>query len=212
MPQLQAGLGLDTANRTAEQRQSLSLASGSRRLHSRTRAASYWWDWEGPSSGHGGRRAADPPAAEPRQSSMPSHQQTVLGPKTCAAGNNAGGLSGQGQRSVSTSSRRKAGLRRVRRILHVCQARRAGPWDPTVAGQPGSTATSVQISTTGFMSDRSQALRRARARRATSQLRGTAVVFKLHRAAPTKGCLASTKGCPNGRGGRQPPVIGYNDC
>ena len=42
--------------------------------------------------------------------------------------------------------------------LHVCQARRAGPWDFTVAGQPSRTATSVQVSTTGFMSDRSQGL------------------------------------------------------
>ena len=39
-----------------------------------------------------------------------------------------------------------------------CQARRPGPWNSTVAGQPGRTATSVQISATGFRSDRSQGL------------------------------------------------------
>ena len=36
----------------------LSLASGSRRLHSRTRAAIHWWDWEGQAAdtGAAGRR------------------------------------------------------------------------------------------------------------------------------------------------------------
>jgi hypothetical protein len=66
---------------------------------------------------------------------MPSHRRTVLGPKTCAAGNN--GLLAQGQRSVSTSSRRKADLRRVLRSLHVCQARRAGPWNVTASRAAG---------------------------------------------------------------------------
>jgi hypothetical protein len=134
----------------------LILASGSRRLHSRTCAASHLVDWEGQAadSGAAGRRTL-------RLQSLVSPQcrvigESVLRPKTCAPGSN--GLSGQGQRSVSTSSRRKAGLRRVRRLLHVCQARRAGPLDITAAGQPGRTAASVQISTTGFMSDHNQTL------------------------------------------------------
>ena len=39
-----------------------------------------------------------------------------------------------------------------------CQARRPGPGNSTAAGQPGRTATSVQTSATGFVSDRSQGL------------------------------------------------------
>ncbi len=110
----------------------------------------------GPSSGLGaaGRRTR-------RLQGLISHQcrvigESVLRPMTCATDNN--GLSGQGQRSVSTSSRRKAGPPPGPADFHVCQARRAGPWDLTAAGQPGRPAASVQSSTTWFMSDHSQTL------------------------------------------------------
>ncbi len=78
LPQLQAGLGeAGTGQSTGQPNgtSNLSLASGSRRLHSRTCAASHLRDWEGQAaySRAAGRRT--PRAAEPRQSSMPSHRR-----------------------------------------------------------------------------------------------------------------------------------------
>lgn len=63
-------------------------------------------------------------------------------------------VSGQ---SVQAATGRRASAR-PGGFFYVCRARRAGPWDLTVAGQPGRPAASVQSSTTGFMSDHSQTL------------------------------------------------------
>jgi hypothetical protein len=156
LPQLQAGLGLDSRqdSRTAPATSVWpAVADGSTAEHAPQAICGI---------GRARQRTRGPPGGGPLGLQSPVSPQcrvigeSVLRPKTCATGSN--GLSGQGQRSVSTSSRRKAGFRRTRRFLHVCQARRAGPWDLTVAGQPGRPAASVQTSTTGFMSDRSQTL------------------------------------------------------
>jgi hypothetical protein len=89
--------------------------------------------------------------------------------------------------------------------LHVYQALRTGLRDGTArraAGHCGqySNISSGRHSRVHVRSQSGIAIGQE-ARRATSQLRGPAVVFKLHRAAPTKGCL-------NCRGGSQPPANG----
>ena len=156
LPQLQAGLGLDSRqdSRTAPATSVWpAVADGSPAEH----APQATGGLGGSSSRLGGRRAADPPAAEPRQSSMPRHrrirtQTEDVRHRQQQPVRTGSAVSQYEQPPEGGSPPGPAGF------FHVCQVRRAGPWDTTAAGQPGRTAASVQISTTEFRSEHNQTL------------------------------------------------------
>jgi hypothetical protein len=194
----QAGLRTDTASRTAEQHRNLSLVSGSRR----TRAAGHWW--VGPSSRHGGRRAAGL-----RLQALASSQCRVIG-ETYLGQRRAPLATTAYQRRVSGQSVRATAGRRTYAGsggFHVCQARRTGLRNGTAsrAARQYSNLSSGQHSRVQV---RSQSVRHCH--RAGSP--------PGHESAQVHGSGFSSctgrhqqKGCPNGRGGRQPPANGYDN-
>ena len=123
----------------------------------------------GSSSRLGGRRAADPPAAEPRQSSMPRHwrirtQTEDVRHRQQQPVRTGSAVSQYEQPPEGGSPPGQAG------VFHVCQVRRAGPWDTTAAGQPGRTAASVRSAPRSSCQITIRHCRRVGACRRTSQI------------------------------------------